>query len=717
MRISSKLALGALLLTALSALLLLGMDPQLSKSQRALVALTDLEIADSDLHEDVLDARAGLLRNYDPINAAIARLYECVRELRAAGVPDAVLTPLNDLVAREDDLSEQFKTDNALLRNSLAYFAIFGNRLQHLAPADAIGPAVTALVTSILNLTLDTSAPSQAAVDDALRELAALPAPGDEAGLVAGLLSHGQVLRHGLQETDQILRFPTRGDEAGLVAELLSHGRVLRHALPEIDQILRSLYEIPLVAYEQAARGSILAHQRKAEAAATVFRVLLYVTSVALAALLIVLGAQLRRYVAMLRRRLAFEGTLAAISMRFVAAEAADLDEEVTGALAELAGWVGASRGYLVAPGTPPRSFLWSRTEARRENEWCSLVAAVAREADAGGTGVVLFPNDRGQLTPAAYESLVRTGIAGWVCVSDGLFAPSSTILGFDTRVDGLHINPCEVTLLASALDTLVKAIERERFERERRELEAQLQQAQRLQSVGALSSGIAHNFNNVVGAIVGYTEMELERRGDTRNLRGIMSAAERARELVDQLMDFGRPREGRTSEIRLSDLLAETASLLKALLPPQTRLSVGAVPEAAIIAANPGDVQQIILNLCNNAAQAVEDGNAADIAITVEVLHNGRARRLSHGVLAAGRFACISVVDSGRGMERATLERLFEPFFTTRENGNGLGLATVQSIVRAHGGAIDVSSCPGAGSRFDIWLPLIGHVAVATPE
>jgi DAHL domain len=168
-----------------------------------------------------------------------------------------VLAPLDELVTREDDLSEHFKTDNALLRNSLAYFGRFNSRVGRFGPNDAIGPAVTTLMTSMLHLALDTSAPSVTAVDDGLRGLAELSVDADE---------------------------------AGLVAELLSHGRVLRRVLPETDQVLRSLYDTPGVAYARAARASILAHQQTAETTAAIYRFLLYAASVALAGLMVTLG-------------------------------------------------------------------------------------------------------------------------------------------------------------------------------------------------------------------------------------------------------------------------------------------------------------------------------------------------------------------------------------------------------------------------------------------
>jgi CheY-like chemotaxis protein len=114
--------------------------------------------------------------------------------------------------------------------------------------------------------------------------------------------------------------------------------------------------------------------------------------------------------------------------------------------------------------------------------------------------------------------------------------------------------------------------------------------------------------------------------------------------------------------------------------------------------------LQQVILNLCNNAVQAMEGEGRVEIEMTVHDL--ATARRFSNDELPAGRYTCISITDTGRGMDEATLARIFEPFFTTRTAGNGLGLATVIEIVREHGGAIHVSSTPGKGSRFEVWLP-----------
>jgi CheY-like chemotaxis protein len=135
-------------------------------------------------------------------------------------------------------------------------------------------------------------------------------------------------------------------------------------------------------------------------------------------------------------------------------------------------------------------------------------------------------------------------------------------------------------------------------------------------------------------------------------------------------------------------------------------------VPDAAVISGQPGQLQQVILNLCSNAAQAMDQMGSVEIETDVRDITGTRS--LSHGELTPGRYVCIAVNDTGRGMDEVTAERIFEPFFTTRLAGSGLGLATVREIVREHGGVINVWSAPGVGSRFEVWLPCVAAAAPA---
>ncbi len=384
--------------------------------------------------------------------------------------------------------------------------------------------------------------------------------------------------------------------------------------------------------------------------------------------------------------------------------------------MAELAELVAADRAYLAMPGTLSRIYRWCSQETSFRPGWPDQAPALAARLGATTQGITHIRNlDR--LPPGAdKDTLIARGLRGWVCVSKR-YEGGTAILGFDLLRPGITTQSAELGLLRMALDGVANAITREHLERERARLEANLQRARRMETVGALASGIAHNFNNIVGAILGYTEtaegqLGSDRRPAARSLTEIRRAGERARDLVDQILTFGRRSEADRRPVSLKELFVETRSLLHASLPSQIELMIGEVPEAAIIQGNPGQVQQIILNLCNNAAQAMDQPGR--IEIETEVREIAEARTLSHSDLPRGRYVRITVSDSGRGMDETTLRRLFEPFFTTRFAGKGLGLATVREIVREHGGAINISSTPGVGSCFEVWLPCSALVAAA---
>jgi CheY-like chemotaxis protein len=230
------------------------------------------------------------------------------------------------------------------------------------------------------------------------------------------------------------------------------------------------------------------------------------------------------------------------------------------------------------------------------------------------------------------------------------------------------------------------------------------------METIGAFASGIAHNFNNIVGAILGYTEMADAQVSSGRvpvsNLAEIRQAGERARELVGQILTFGSRGERRRERVNVKALVAETKSLLAASLPSHVGLTVSETAETTVISAEPAQLQQVILNVCNNAAQAMDEPGM--IELRIEVRETIQELRVGRYEVGPGCFIVISISDPGRGMDEATLERLFEPFFTTRAEGNGLGLATVREIVQEHNGAVGVRSAVGAGTHFDIWLPAV---------
>jgi signal transduction histidine kinase/CheY-like chemotaxis protein len=510
---------------------------------------------------------------------------------------------------------------------------------------------------------------------------------------------------------DQLTQQARLSGNEDSVRTLLAHGRLLRDLLPAVDNTLKAMRAVLRKADQDALRAMVLKRQGVSRTTARRFRRLLYGTSLLLVGFLVFLGLRLRARANALQRRAAFEHVLAGISMRFINAPSQNIDAEIVSALADMVDCIGTDRAYFVLSGPTPRLHVWCRAGMSFSPGWPESALALAARFGPDADGIVHIPRVSRLRPGENKDACMALGIGGWACVTNVGRAGTRVALGFDAMG-----RPCRITargelsLLRTALDTIVSAVERQTMEKERAQLETRLQQAKRMETVGRLTSGIAHNFNNILGGILGHSEVIEEHLApDSRLLRSldaIRRGAERARDLVDQILTFGRRRDARLRPLSARALVAEAASLLKVSLPPGIDLVIHEPPLAAIVSGEPAQLQQVILNLCNNAAQAME--NDGRIEVETEVYEVDGDRSLSHGEIQSGRYVRIVVRDSGRGMDAATLARIFEPFFTTRSAGTGLGLATVGEIVREHGGAMNVWSALGQGSRFEVWLPCL---------
>jgi PAS domain S-box-containing protein len=261
---------------------------------------------------------------------------------------------------------------------------------------------------------------------------------------------------------------------------------------------------------------------------------------------------------------------------------------------------------------------------------------------------------------------------------------------------------------------------ERKRAEAERLKLEERLRQAEKMEAIGRLAGGIAHDFNNVLGGIFAFGEMLYEEAPENssrkRHARNVLTAAARGRALVEQILAHSRSQGGKREPTDIGRMVAETLDLVRGSLPPNITVESRAAGLSLVVMSNATQLHQLIMNLCSNAIHALGKGGTLRVALTASDV--GAEHALSQGRLTPGRYACLSVEDSGCGMDAATLARIFEPFFTTKEvgRGTGLGLSLVYGIVTDLGGAIDVKSAPAQGSTFAIYLPLGAELPVAAP-
>ncbi len=254
---------------------------------------------------------------------------------------------------------------------------------------------------------------------------------------------------------------------------------------------------------------------------------------------------------------------------------------------------------------------------------------------------------------------------------------------------------------------------ERRRAEKERERLEDKLRQTQKLEAIGTLAGGITHDFNNILAPIIGYTEMTLadtpEFNPMRRGLEQVLHAAMRARDLVKQILAVSRSgKEQLKVPVEISSVVKEAMNLLKASLP--SSIVIRQSLENGVAFADATQIHQVLMNLCTNAAHAMDGKGILDVGLShVDFSKSDLAdRRIVD--LKPGPYLELSVSDTGHGMDSQTVERIFDPYFTTKEvgKGNGLGLAVVHGIVKRHDGAVSVTSALGSGSTFRIYIPRI---------
>ena len=256
---------------------------------------------------------------------------------------------------------------------------------------------------------------------------------------------------------------------------------------------------------------------------------------------------------------------------------------------------------------------------------------------------------------------------------------------------------------------------ERKQAEEEKAKLESQLRQSQKMEAIGTLAGGIAHDFNNILTVIIGCTDLALvdipKEHLVYRHLMLVREAGTRATDLVKQILAFSRQVEQEQKPITLGSIVKEALKMLRSSLPSTIEIRQTIEEDHGSVMADPTQIHQILINLCTNAAHAMrENGGVLGVSLTNTRVEIGSVEKYSD--LNPGPYVKLTVSDTGRGMEPEIMDRIFDPYFTTKAvgEGAGLGLAVVYGIVKSSKGVVKVHSQPGKGSIFEIFLPMLEY-------
>lgn len=282
-----------------------------------------------------------------------------------------------------------------------------------------------------------------------------------------------------------------------------------------------------------------------------------------------------------------------------------------------------------------------------------------------------------------------------------------------DSEGNSIHVETKSYPMKNSS-GTVTSVIEIINDITERRKLEDQLRQSQKMEAIGNLAGGIAHDFNNLLSAIIGYSELILTELPDGHSARKrieiIKDAGEKAATLTGQLLAFSRKQILEIKVIDLNAIVENMTKILARVIGENIQLEINTRPSVKHVRADPGQIEQVLMNLAVNARDAMPNGGC--LTIETENVDLDEAYAMSHAEVTPGAYVMLAVTDTGSGMGREVQEKIFEPFFTTKgDKGTGLGLSTVYGIIKQHGGNIYVYSEPGVGSTFNIYLPSSGEI------
>jgi signal transduction histidine kinase len=663
-----------------------GRVPSRETHENILTSLRAVDVNHASLQRDVLQARAGLLRDYDPLVEPVRTLHSTVARLsylfRESGVeaPAALadeLAKLSSSIDEDEKLVEKFKTDNALLQNSLS---IATQMLSKLHNQSSLG--------------LSTS----------------LNVPDDLGNLMMRFTTQPS---RGLDETIRANLTEMQKSSFGSLPEIqayVAHARMILDTLPEVDNILQAIQASQTSEDARKLQIVYLDAYGELSARSSWSRVLLGSIAVLLCVYVAWLIYRLRRQTQKLAQQLELETLIGDMKNRF--SEGLDDGQaSLSDALRMIAGFFDAGRHAFAVLDVETGNIK----SAHGEGDMAGFDGLL----DSFRADIKSNRKTRGRIGhPFLYENLQQRDFAHF---PEGSLSAGSVVA---TEIDSTSIGLLflehneirqkpdrdEVRLLGQALMSLTQCLKAQRDQTELQTLEARLEHAQRLEALGTLAGGIAHEFNNALGAILGYGEMALQlgrSSPKTRNyVQEMVSSGQRAKFIIDQILTFSRKRDRVSNPFDATAAIRDILPMMRMAISDTFSLKLELADNVPAILGNPIELQQVVMNLCTNAFQA--SSKEGEIRITVTQREEELRVPLSHGELTPGSYVIVTIEDNGSGIADSVLPHIFEPFFTTKSKrgGTGLGLAAVHGHVVGMNGRINVHSEINVGTRFDLYFP-----------